>query len=64
MRLSLGKARVMLLLILLSGYSLFAQPGGPGGDPDLVPISGVEVLLGAGVLLGAKRFIAHRKSKF
>lgn len=38
-----------------------AQPGDPGGDPD-VPISGIEVLIGAGALLGAKKIYTRRKS--
>jgi hypothetical protein len=48
--------------LLLSGYGSSAQPGDPGGDPD-VPISGIEILIGAGALLGVKRAISHSRNK-
>ena len=32
-----------------------AQPGDPRGDPDKVPISGVEVLIGVGALVGVRK---------
>lgn len=42
----------MFLLPLLA----VAQPGGnPGGDPDKVPLTGIEWLLLAGGALGASR---------
>jgi hypothetical protein len=41
-------------------YSLSAQPGDPGGDPD-VPISGIEILLGMGGAYGAKKLIQKKK---
>lgn len=37
-----------------------AQPGNPGGDPD-VPISGIEWLIGGGVMLGLRRIIKKKK---
>lgn len=40
----------------------FAQPGDPGGDPD-VPISGIEILLVAGGLLGVRRFFKTRNKE-
>ena len=67
----------MLLLIKLAFIlimSLFyttseAQPGGCGAFPlppcgpgEPVPITGIEILIGAGALLGAKRMIARRKN--
>ncbi len=40
----------------------FAQPGDPGGEPD-VPISGVEILIVSGSLLGVRRLLALKKTK-
>jgi hypothetical protein len=39
-----------------------AQPGDPGGDPD-VPITGIEILIGAGGALGLKKAWENRKKK-
>jgi hypothetical protein len=39
-----------------------AQPGDPGGDPD-VPITGIEILVGAGGALGLKKAWDNRKKK-
>jgi hypothetical protein len=43
---------------------LLAQPGGPGGDPDVaVPIDGgVSLLVAAGIAYGAKKAYDKRKS--
>ncbi len=40
-----------------------AQPGDPGGDPDQVPITGIEILIGAGGALGLKKAWENRKKK-
>ena len=48
-----------LILLPLLGVS---QPGDPGGDPD-VPITGIELLLGGGALLGIRKIIANTKSR-
>lgn len=57
--------RVLLLLILFFGsVSLWAQvtpPGDPGGNPT--PITGVEVLLAAGGMLGVRRLYSNWKKK-
>lgn len=57
--------RLAILFVLLS-TSLFAQPGGGGpgggGDPD-VPLGGIEILIAAGALLGAKKTFDRRKIK-
>lgn len=45
---------VLVICLLISGYSVLAQPGDPGGDPD-VPITGIELLIGAGAIFGARR---------
>ncbi len=52
---------ITLFLIFLSMNSM-AQPGDPGGDPD-VPITGIEILLALGGALGIKHLIGSKKSK-
>jgi hypothetical protein len=51
---------LLLLVMLLHPILLLGQPGDPGGDPD-VPISGIEILIGLGALLGIKRLYGARK---
>lgn len=63
MSLYVRKAGVLFVLLLLSGYCLYAQPGDPGGDPDVVPITGIEILIGAGAVLGTRRFFKYMRSK-
>ncbi len=46
---------------LLIAFVANAQPGDPGGDPD-VPISGIEILIALGSILGIKKLIARKKS--
>jgi hypothetical protein len=55
--------RLFLLgAILFCCSNLNAQPGGgdPGGGEKPVPISGIEILLAAGGLLGLKKFLVKR----
>jgi hypothetical protein len=52
---------LFLLLFLLCPLLVAAQPGDPGGDPD-VPITGIEFLLGGGALLGIRQLWARAKS--
>jgi hypothetical protein len=61
MKLTFRKASFILLL-LISGFITIAQPVDPNADPD-VPITGIEILLGAGALLGIKRAITNRRNK-
>ena len=42
---------------------LLAQPGDPGGDPDKVPITGIEYLLGGGILYGIRSLLKARKNR-
>jgi hypothetical protein len=59
------KARNYYLIFcfcVVSISSVFAQPGDPGGDPD-VPITGIEILIGAGGVLGLKKAWENRKKK-
>jgi hypothetical protein len=54
---------LFLSLLCITSFNLLAQPGDPGGgeDPD-VPITGIEILLGVGGALGARK-LAKRKNK-
>jgi hypothetical protein len=57
--------RFVVALIIVMSCSLgvaFAQPGDPSGDPD-VPITGIEVLIGAGGIFGLKKILNKRKKK-
>ena len=48
------KKFVLILLITLSGLTyLAAQPGNPGGDPDIPVTGGILYLLLAGIGYGA-----------
>jgi len=61
---------ITIMVLMGSTQSVYAQPGGGGNpcpfppcNPD-VPISGIEILLAAGGLLGAKRILGlNKKSK-
>lgn len=52
---------ILVLVFLLVPFVLLAQPGDGGGDPD-VPITGLEYLLGGGILLGIRRLLNFNKS--
>ena len=53
---------LFVLLLFIPGI-LIGQPGDPGGDPD-VPITGIEILLALGGMLGIKRLMGfNSKSK-
>lgn len=60
------KKITLILGLWVSMSAALAQPGGGpggGGDPGHgkpVPISGIEILIGAGVLLGTRRLLALR----
>lgn len=53
---------VALTVITVCFFEANAQPGDPGGDPD-VPITGIEILIGAGGALGLKKALENRKKK-
>lgn len=61
----MNKTLSILLFLLANGYFGVAQPGsnpGGGGKPG-VPISGIEWVLGAGALLGARKmYNKHKRS--
>jgi hypothetical protein len=46
----------------VSACVLYAQPD-PGGNPDDVPITGIEILIGAGGALGLKKLLGKRKNQ-
>ncbi|MFM7431821.1 MAG: hypothetical protein ACKO1F_18285, partial [Flammeovirgaceae bacterium] len=50
-------------LMCVSACVLYAQPGDPGPDPDEppVPITGIDILIGAGGALGLKKLLNKRK---
>jgi hypothetical protein len=50
---------VVFILILISPV-IFAQPGDPGGDPD-IPLGFIEILIAAGALFGAKKWLDRSK---
>ena len=54
--------KIVLLIIALSLISLvaYAQPGDPGGDPD-VPLGAIELLIAAGALFGTKKWFDKSK---
>lgn len=54
-----------ITLLLLMSVEMAAQPnipGDPGDDPD-VPITGIEILIGAGAIWGAKKYADSRKQR-
>ncbi len=55
----------LVIIFIFSSVLLFAQPGGGGpgggGDPD-VPLGGIELLIAAGALFGAKKVLDKKKS--
>ena len=54
--------RHFLVTALFTLFSVvcFAQPGDPGGDPD-VPLGGIELLIAAGAAFGAKKWLDKNK---
>ncbi|MEP2669854.1 MAG: hypothetical protein ABJH04_12700 [Cyclobacteriaceae bacterium] len=53
---------IIFLVLILFTFSVYAQPGDPSSDPD-VPITGIEILLSAGALLGLKKLMGKSKQK-
>ena len=59
MRLSTPLLVLLFILLPLLGV---CQPGDPGGNPD-VPITGIEFLVGGGLILGLRKIIGQIKSR-
>jgi hypothetical protein len=58
---SMHKKIGITLVLVIATITLLAQPHNPPVDPDLrVPISGLEILIGAGAILGISRIIVRR----
>ena len=57
MRVFVRTSLVLLCFILLAPIVGFAQIGDPGGGDPGVPISGIEWLLAAGGVLGARKIL-------
>lgn len=61
-----GERKVTIICFFLLWCALsttaLSQPGDPGGDPD-VPISGIEWLLVAGGMLGARKIYKRFKKE-
>ena len=58
--------RLILLLVIfnLVSFLVFSQPGDPGGGGNpTVPITGIEFLLGGGILLGIRKIYLQIKSR-
>ena len=57
------KVAILCFFLLFAGLSItgFAQPGDPGGDPD-VPITGIEWLLVGGGIFGARKMYKRFKN--
>jgi len=59
------KAKKLILFSLFLFTFILAEaqpPGDPNVDPDNpVPLSGIEILLASGALLGARRFMQYKK---
>ena len=53
----------MVGLGLLLSFSVVAQPGNPGDDPDIPIDGGIGILIAAGVLYGSKKIYDARKKK-
>jgi hypothetical protein len=51
----------LIVILLLMASPILGQPGDPSTDPD-VPITGIEYLLGGGLVLGI-RYILKRKKR-
>jgi hypothetical protein len=51
------------LIFMVVSLGAIAQPGDPGGDPDAVPFTGLEYLIGGGVLIGIRSLLRSKKEK-
>ena len=60
------KLRLLFLigiLFFLDQGIAFSQPKNPKGPKPAVPITGIEILIGAGAIIGAKKLAGLRKKK-
>jgi len=60
----LRSGRILLVGFgMLLSLSVFAQPGDPGGNPDVPIDGGISILIAAGALYGSKKIYDARKKK-
>ena len=52
-----------ILLFTLISFQGQSQPANPGGGGKPLPITGIEILIGAGAAFGIKKIISRVKSK-
>jgi hypothetical protein len=56
------KHLLTLFLLAITGFALAQPGGGPPPDPGQpVPISGIEILIGAGLLYGIKNSLDRKR---
>jgi hypothetical protein len=55
-------ALYLIVLITFLIVPVFGQPGDPG-DADAVPLTGIELLLAGGALLGIGRLFSLKRQK-
>ena len=54
----------VLMILLICLPSLVHAQGGPGGDPDALPVDGgISILAAAGVAYSVKKIKEYRKKK-
>ena len=57
------KTLVLFAVLFVCYLQSVAQPENPDADPDtVVPITGIEWLVGAGVALGLKKIMKSKKN--
>ena len=54
---------LVVFFCLMVSTILMAQPGDPGGDPDLPIDGGIGLLIAAGAFYGSKKMLDYRKKK-
>ena len=52
----------LITILLLIAFPMMAQPEDPSSDPD-VPITGIEILISIGALLGIRKLIIDKRKK-
>lgn len=52
----------VLCVLVITVYAQPGLPGDPSGDPD-VPITGIEILLAIGGILGLRRFLSSKQRR-
>jgi hypothetical protein len=57
------KASVLMTILLLIAFPMMAQPGDPSSDPDVVPITGIEILISIGAFLGIRKLIIDKRKE-